>query len=1751
MFTLLNDKTESKCLQDQDKTESKCLQDQDKTESKCLQDQDKTESKCLQDQDKTESKCLQDQDKTESKCLQDQDKTESKCLQDQDKTESKSLQDQDKTESKCLQDQDKTESKCLQDQDKSKCLQDQDKTEFKCLRDQDKTESKSLRDQDKTESKCLQDQDKTEPKCPQDQDKTESKCLQDQDKTESKCPQDQDKTESKCLQDQDKTGSKCPQDQNKTESKCPQDQDKTKCLQDQDKTESSPSAYKTKTRVQSKTKTRPSPSAYKTKTRPSPSATRPRQDRVQVPTRPRQDRVQVPQDQDKTKCLQDQDKTSPSAYKTKTRPSPSAYKTKTRPSPSAYKTKTRPSPSAYKTKTRPSPSAYKTKTRPSPSAYKTKTRPSPSAYKTKTSPSAYKSKTRSNPNQDKTESKCLQDQDKSKCQQDQDKTESKCLQDQDKSKCLQDQDKTESECLQDQDKTESKCSQDQDESKCLQDQDKTESKCSQDQDESKCPQNQDKTESKCPQDQDKTESKCLQDQNKTESKCLQDQDKTESKCLQDQNKTESKCLQDQDKTESKCLQDQDKTESKCPQDQDKTESKCLQDQDKTESKCPQDQDKTESKCLQDQDKTESKCLQDQDKTESKCLQDQDKTESKCLQDQDKTESKCPQDQVKIESKCLQDQDKTESKCLQDQDKSKCLQDQDKTESKCLQDQDKTESKCLQDQDKSKCLQDQDMTESKCPQDQVKIESKCLQDQDKTESKCLQDQDKSKCLQDQDKTESKCLQDQDKTESKCLQDQDKTESKCLQDQDKTESKCPQDQDKSKCLRDQDNTESKCSQDQDESKCHKTKTRPSPSAHKTRPSPSAYKTKTRSSPSAYKTKTRPSLSAKSKKNERKQDFILFESINNVLLVKLAGASDHMDSLRLESDEDVVVVDEFACPGMLRGSLTSLHTNIQRIFRVHFTIGTEQPHQDDHGQIWLKLRGASSDVQAAKLFVKGVVNQEEQQEVPYPANLHCVFCGARGLFMDGLIRTTSAQVVIVSPGCLLISGLMEPAVRAYSLITDLVQRSDATQSKRTEPGERGLGESLESRRAFKNLVEQWDDRHTVDLLVLPGSVKEILLDLIKEAKLGDNPRPLQTDGAKREDLSSSFPKDYSASYFDSFGERGGRSASMEESSKSPQEVGEEVEMLAKSDGHETEQCAQLSGSKEFWLLLQFFTAMGYTEDVVQRVLAKTGIQEASQILDLVQQEQDRTDKELRDANGLTQSGARTEDVKNKPCETEHREEEAKRQTNLSPKRDIDELNDAIGGVPEPQNDNFVLNVLKKAAASCGYNENRVTKLPDKSMHQFMLELQRNESKPSGYLKEGPREMDDVVMEVSKAAEETIKRENGHEKMGAKQQLVKDDGTWDGSQTQQTKRHKQESNKPRQQHYINLADNIRGPPSTSTYETVNSSHYVNNQIFNPTKYSAARPPTSQVKRTDEMTNGSDWGRDRRGQKEAVVVTGEQRFLEGLHSQFELRLTASPGNSRLRHIVIDGSNVAMSHGLGHFFSCRGIAIAVQHFWDRGHRQISALVPQWRTKSDPRIKEQRYLGELQDLGMVSFTPSREVQGKRITAYDDRLMLQLAQKTNGVIVTNDNLRDLSEECSEWTDIIKKRLLQYTFVGDVFMVPDDPLGRNGPHLDQFLELSSPDSTHTFGVPIDANRKIFCTSVARTDRRWRSPQGQNWTKPAAGPRQETDRSPEETARLREQLSLVFPGQDSMVTLVLQSHPKETDINTLSSLLLEESPD
>ncbi|XP_009556404.2 probable ribonuclease ZC3H12D [Cuculus canorus] len=164
-----------------------------------------------------------------------------------------------------------------------------------------------------------------------------------------------------------------------------------------------------------------------------------------------------------------------------------------------------------------------------------------------------------------------------------------------------------------------------------------------------------------------------------------------------------------------------------------------------------------------------------------------------------------------------------------------------------------------------------------------------------------------------------------------------------------------------------------------------------------------------------------------------------------------------------------------------------------------------------------------------------------------------------------------------------------------------------------------------------------------------------------------------------------------------------------------------------------------------------------------------------------------------------------------------------------------------------------------------------------------------------------------------------------------------------------------------------------------------------------------------------------------------------------------SDSSSYLRPIVIDGSNVAMSHGNKEVFSCWGIQLAVDWFRERGHTYIKVFVPLWRKeppRQDSPIADQHILEELEKQSILVYTPSRKVKGKRVVCYDDRYIVKVAYEKDGVIVSNDHYRDLQNENPEWKWFIEQRLLMYSFVSNRFMPPDDPLGRHGPSLNNFL-------------------------------------------------------------------------------------------------------
>lgn len=80
------------------------------------------------------------------------------------------------------------------------------------------------------------------------------------------------------------------------------------------------------------------------------------------------------------------------------------------------------------------------------------------------------------------------------------------------------------------------------------------------------------------------------------------------------------------------------------------------------------------------------------------------------------------------------------------------------------------------------------------------------------------------------------------------------------------------------------------------------------------------------------------------------------------------------------------------------------------------------------------------------------------------------------------------------------------------------------------------------------------------------------------------------------------------------------------------------------------------------------------------------------------------------------------------------------------------------------------------------------------------------------------------------------------------------------------------------------------------------------------------------------------------------------------------------------------------------------------------------------LSDQEILRKLEKEKILVFTPSRRVQGRRVVCYDDRFIVKLAYDSDGIIVSNDNYRDLQNEKPEWKKFIEERLLMYSFVND---------------------------------------------------------------------------------------------------------------------------
>ncbi|XP_077371771.1 NEDD4-binding protein 1 isoform X2 [Festucalex cinctus] len=850
-----------------------------------------------------------------------------------------------------------------------------------------------------------------------------------------------------------------------------------------------------------------------------------------------------------------------------------------------------------------------------------------------------------------------------------------------------------------------------------------------------------------------------------------------------------------------------------------------------------------------------------------------------------------------------------------------------------------------------------------------------------------------------------------------------------------------------------------------------------------------------------------------------------------------------------------------------------------------------------------------------------------------MHCIFAGARGLFLDRLIRDTSAEVLVPEPGRLRLLGRAEPVVMAQSRVQQFVA---LFQEKRSLLSDREQA----VKRAFKSFVEERDDKYTMELLLLPSALKEELLGLahtstslqtsslaVVNQNLHSNLAEFEQDRSQSNtpvtDLSirildTSFEDrgTRTTPFADCAGKAGGgiglgpeatllngtrpshkrrssenetrdtkRQYSLERRDESPErsrdrERHREREGLGAGSGYRAknasasctvsspsssakantvagpimlnpcegmfEESEAVSPETNLRCLVNFFRTMGYQQDVVERVIKDTGqTEDTFLILEKIVAETNSCERETK--RGIKETKLNNWRSSDLPSSSSTL-------TSLAAEKELEFARSKENIKPNCH-----------GASSNGLGHRRQCSSSEASTQQAIT-IKRSSSAQAGNCEVITISDDDDVSETNSKMADTRTSEvpmaHANTHTGSRTDYLargggnvshKDHLSRGGTRTLggSMKVESVTALRSAPQWLTASATSVAStadPASTSSQPSAYQT--LGHMGFHGGGGGARNPPTSNPP--------------------APPVTGLARFHQSLKTRYTLKLPNEPGLPELRHIIIDGSNVAMAHGLNRFFSCRGIALAVETFWRRGHREITVFVPQWRQKRDPFTTEQHFLNQLEDLRLLSFTPSREVCGQRISSHDDRFLLHLAEKTDGIIVTNDNLRDFVNSSDTWRRIIQERLLQFTFVEDHFMIPDDPLGKKGPHLDIFLRkinrhfpftnppLRPPDlrpsTNQQQPVYVQALHSAPWTPgvapqpppshIPHPGTQWPHPGRRRTASPSPSP--PPQRSPGETSELRKQLGAIFPDQKQQIDRILSDNPYMRDLNALSGLLL-----
>ncbi|XP_039577118.1 NEDD4-binding protein 1 isoform X4 [Passer montanus] len=652
----------------------------------------------------------------------------------------------------------------------------------------------------------------------------------------------------------------------------------------------------------------------------------------------------------------------------------------------------------------------------------------------------------------------------------------------------------------------------------------------------------------------------------------------------------------------------------------------------------------------------------------------------------------------------------------------------------------------------------------------------------------------------------------------------------------------------------------------------------------------------------------------------------------------------------------VDEFTVPAEKSRLLERSRDRIEGLFEVRLAVlgaqGDWRPALQPpsaSARIWVQLAGCTKAVSSAKEYIKGVCEPELEEKEYYPKDMHCIFVGAQSLFLNSLIQDTCADVTVLEMGLLSIKGGAEAVVMAQSHVQQFVKLFENNESLLND-------NESEIKKQFRQFVEAHADKYTMDLLILPSALKRELLALthtaVSEAKIdiidltgSESPQQLgqnstskviaaNTEGrAGGEEARSSagtpvteLTKQMDTVFSDAsetrfvpikdplleavaFKERQSckrRSSDEEERlpkkhfslendpqvksalHKNPSDPGAVIDLVLdscnESDGptYCLKEGDALTEEMEYKILVNFFRTMGYSQNIVEKVIGILGQSvEPLILLEEIEKENLKFKKEHEQSSSqkartvslpLGNNVSNSQKIEDKgisrsksPLKSSHTSKEAKNEYHQV-RDDPDTQVDAEEKMhrllcKSPPSKNSVLGHKQRDVHAPGKNHNSRSSNIETDGEVTFSTVHAGALKDVGFVARGSSD----VQHISSKSKTAFQQKSA------------------GPSTVQ-------NSQPGSEEQLGHCSSSQARP---LHQRLSQTSHGDNPVPDRLLFSQKHP--------------SNPDRDTVGPHPDHSVTGVQRFLDSLKKPYKLELINEPGKPYLKHIIIDGSNVAIS----------------------------------------------------------------------------------------------------------------------------------------------------------------------------------------------------------------------------------------------------